>query len=259
METNQVIDTVIAESQAEPVSEVVENATEQQTDETPEQKAPEREEWGPKARNAVAKRDRKIGRYEAELRQMRQELERLRGTGQPKVEEPSPDKFETYAEYNKAQTEFLIKQQLSESQKAQQEQHKSVQQQQWVAERDQSIEAKTANVLKQFPDAQNLLAENVEVVSALAEKYEDAFYQLDASGVDVSTAIYNLAKSNTLHNLLEMPPMMAVAEIVNASRMTPQKPITKAPAPINGVSGVRGGSRGVEAMSGTELLKWMNS
>lgn len=219
-----------------------------------------------KAINALSRRDKKIGQLQAERQQLLRELESLRASPQTQNkakpdEEPSVDNFETFADYNRALVEYNAKKHSQDGIKQFQDQQRQIQQQAWIAEQDDAMSVEIERVIESDATAKQLLMENIDVVQSFTPELNMVAYQLQSAGINPVHGCLQLAKEGSLANLLSVPPQIAAAMIASASERAKSqpKPVTKAPAPINGVSGARASGSTLESKSPSELLKWMNS
>lgn len=266
---DQQVDTAIAEVNAREVPPVIEQASPEvvETEPQAEPQAAEKEVDTPfpkKAINALSRRDKKIGMLQQERAQLLQELERLRASSQGNVQKsdgpPKIEDFETFEEYNDAKMEYKLRNHAQESTKQLQEQQRTVQQQQWMAEQDEAMSSEIERIAAADPSVKQLIVENADVIQSFTPELNMVAYQLQANGINPVEGCLQLAREGSLDRLLSVPPMAAAAMISSAvERAKSFRKPTKAPAPINGVSGAGAKGSRVESMSTQELLKWQKS
>lgn len=213
-----------------------------------------------KAVNAISRRDKQIGKLQAQLAAERAELAKYREQ-QPKTpvdNSPKEDAFDNYGEYLKAVARYEAKQELSESTKKQEETQAQARDEAWTLERSQYATERATKAIETIPEYKNLLMEHADVLQSLPPHLEKAFLEADAPEL----AFYALAKEGRLEALLDMSPSRAAMEIgraeIRGEALSKAKPVTRTPAPIEGIKGVGGAGKSLETMNSTELLKWFN-
>lgn len=222
--------------------------------ETPE---PEDVPFPKKAVNALSRRDKQIGKLQAQLAADRAELAKYREQQKPVDNSPKEESFDNYGEYLKAVARHEAKQELSETSKQQETQATTAQDEAWHAERTEYISQKAKDAIENIPDYKQLFMENADILQSLPPHIERAFYELDSPEM----AFYALAKEGKLDAILEMSPVRAAAELgkaeVRGEALSKAKQITKAPAPIEGLKGVGSSTKTLDTMSSKELLDWV--
>lgn len=232
-----------------------------------------------KAVNALSRRDKKIAKLNAELQELRQrEAEWQRGQqsqhnqqqhgGQNNQapQEPNLDDYDNFADYQKALTQFYIKQsqealkqQSDPQQQAQQQQltPQQVQQQVHYSQRAQHMDTIDADLSAKLPDYEQLKTEYSDVLADLPQHV--AMAMLDAENGPL--ALYTLAREGKVEQLLTMNPTQAAAEMARAEIRGQQylnKQPSSAPAPIKGVKG-NSSKKSPDQMSDAEFDKWLNT
>lgn len=212
-----------------------------------------------KAINALAHRDRKIGKLKAETAALRAELERYtssqatnqKTSSQPTTEGPREEEFDSYGEFLIARAKFELKQEQQGEASKRQQDEVTKQKAQWASEREQFIATKVVEHKKIIPDFETVVNESADIADELPEYIVNAFYEAD----DGAMAFYNLAKQGKLEELATMSPYkaaMVIARSQDAPVFQPKNPAPKPMAPARG-SGVT--SKPLDDLSGKDLLK----
>lgn len=212
-----------------------------------------------KALNALSYRDKKIAKLNAEkssilaeVEQLKQELARYKGgNAQPSEGGLREEDFPTYAEYLKAQA---VEEALNKFKELNPQPQKSQEADPYIVQREQQIAQKAQEYKKTIPDYAQILDSHIEMIDALPEAVQHAFYEAD----DAALAFYNLAKSGDLASLAGMTPTQAAMAIAKASV---RKPESAPPQhrPIAGAKGTGKSGKSLEDMSPAELMNWLNS
>jgi len=260
------IDQVISESTAvenqpiETINNEITETTEAPKEETsPEPSEPEDVPFPKKAVNALSRRDKQIGKLQAQLAAERAELARFREQSK-QTHVPNMDDFENYGDYVKANAFHEFEQKQSQLQKQQEEQAKTASEQQWYQERISQITTKVHDAFKTIPDYEQLTIENRDILESLPKHVERAFYELD----EPTLAFYALAKEGRLEGLASLSPERMAIELGKAemrgASLSKARPITKAPNPIEGLKGGGNPNKTISAESSAkDLLKWVNT
>jgi len=247
---------VEVEAQTEQVEEAVEGDEQEAAPETVEEPFPN------KAKNAIARRNRKIAKQAAEIRRLTEQANSA-PQAKPSNEVPNMDDFETYDEYVLAMQNHNMDTKFAERDKRQAEARQAEQDQQWQAERQASVAEQAQKMIEEFPDYQEVLAENGDIIDDFSPELQQLFLEAD----NAPLAFYSMAKNGTLDSLLDMTPMqaaMAVGRAISAAPTAPQpvKPVSKvskAPKPMRGVSGTGENSNNPVDMDPEKLMAWINS
>lgn len=218
-----------------------------------------------KLRRAKARDDRRIGKLTAQKYQYQKEADELRtrlsqpqqATQQKPLNngEPKETDFNNYAEYMRAVQKYDLQQEFAVRDNKQQITQQSVQEQAWVAQREQAVAAKAQEFAKENPEVIALVEEYGDVIDELPSAIQRAFLEAD----NAPLAFYNLAKEGKLEELASMSPARAAMEIGRAQTQAPKKTATRAPTPMTPAKGTAAGGKSLERMSGDELLNWVNS
>lgn len=252
-----IIDQAIASSVPEtaPIETPQEIATEETT--PTEASEPEEVPFPKKAVNALSRRDKQIGKLQAQLAADRAELAKYRE--QQTKSEPKEESFDNYGEYLEAKARVKFEQEQSERAKQQQEQTTSSEREAWLAERESYAIDKARSAINSIPEYRQLLVENADIVQGFPPHIADAFYEAE----EPALAFLALAKEGRLDELLKMSPSKAAIEIgkaeIRGEALSKAKQITKAPRPIDSLKGTGSSNKTLESMNSAELLKWMNS
>lgn len=216
-----------------------------------------KEVWPKKAENAVSRYKKEMNRARAEVRALKQQMQEFQAQFQkPQVDDtPKEADFETVLEFLEARAEHKAKKAAEEYyQKQSTQTNEHATQQQFMAQRGTYIEQKEAELVKVIPDLKEVIEDSDELFY-LPQPIKEMFIMAD----NPSLAAYNLIKEGKIGQLANMHPQLAAAEIVRAQSLMPRK-TSNAPQPMKGLSGGgHSGSKAPEQMSGSELLKWVNS
>ena len=231
-------------------------ATEETTPtETPE---PEDVPFPKKAVNALSRRDKQIGKLQAQLAAERAELAKYREQQPKDSQVPSEESFDNYGEYLKAKNRAEFEQEQSEKTKQTQQQQDSQFQERWVQERTQFTLQKADEAMASVPDFQSVIDEYRDVGAEFPPYLENAFLELD----NAPMAFYALAKEGKLESLLTMSPARAIMEIgraeVRGEALSKAKPVTKTPPPIEGLKGTGSSTKSLDTMNHDQLMAWVD-
>lgn len=216
------------------------------------------EEWLKKERNAVSRRDKKIGSLQAQNRDLMERLSRIeQNQAQPQKQtqqandgKPNPDDYKTYGEYIEAFTDWKTEQKLQSYNAAQQKQTSEQQEAAYYQQRYADLGTQTQNFYKEVPDALSTLNEYADTIDSLPP----AIVQFLLEAENAPNALYNLAKGGELDTLAEIPLARAIAKIARAEAQPITKPQTKAPKPMVSAKG-SAVNKSLEDMSAEELVK----
>lgn len=240
----------------------------QSTTETPEAETTEQEEsveqpWPKKAENALAKAKGKAAQLRAERDQERaarqraeDELNKYRSPQQKPTAQGAPKEadFNNYAEFLEAKNNYNIDQKFAERDGKQKETQNIQQEQEWVAQREQSIATSAQEFIKENPDAQAVLEE----YSDLADEFSPQLQRLFLEADNAPLAFYNLAKEGKLEALASMSLAKAAMEIGRAQTQAAIKPKTKAPAPLAASRGSVPASKPLDKLTAREAWQLLN-
>lgn len=255
--SEDIINQAIAESAPAEIAPIeTTQATEEVTPAEPHE--PEDVPFPKKAVNALSRRDKQIGKLQAQLAADRAELAKYREVQKPVDNSPKEESFDNYGEYLKAIARHEAKQELSQSSKQQEEKATTAQQEAWMAQREGNAIERSKVAMETIPDYKQLFMENVDILQSLPPHLANAFMELDAPDM----AFYALAKEGRLDALFDMSPIRAAAELGKAEArgetLSKAKQITKAPAPIEGLKGTGSSTKSLDTMNSKELLDWLN-
>jgi hypothetical protein len=220
-------------------------------------------EFPKKAVNAISYRDKKINKLQAELQELRNMVqapakqEEKESVTQKAGEPPKEEDYDSFDEFFEATMMHKVDQRLANRDKQAQQTQATQQEQQWIAQRQQSLVSEIKENASKINDFAQVWQENAMLLDDLPKPIEMAFYQADNAPI----AIYALAKEGALENLATMNPVQAAIEIGKAQirgerYVNPPKQVSSAPAPIKGVSGKASSSKSPSTMTANELLKW---
>lgn len=243
----------------------IENATAEQPIESDEQSPDDAKPdddmvvFPKKAINALAHRDRKIGKLKAEQAALRAELEQYRSTQatnqktspQPTQDGPREEDFDSYGDFLIARAKFELKQEQKGEESKKQQTEFEAKKAQWATEREQFIATKVIEHKKVIPDFETVVNESADIADELPEYVVNAFYEAD----DGALAFYNLAKQGKLEELATMSPYKAAMVIARAQDAPVFQPKTQAPRPMAPAKGTGITSKPLDDLSGKDLLK----
>lgn len=253
---NQAINEAIATAPAEATpQEPIETTTEGTASTEPQE--PIDVPFPKKAVNALSRRDKQIGKLQAERAALQAELQKYREVEEQKANKaPVAEDFESYDDYIDAKQDFKIaKMQRESAPKAE----IPSEQKAWQQERMSYAAQKANETAKTIPDYTATINANIEFINSLPEGIVDTLYESSNGGL----ALYVLAKEGSLYELSEMSERAAAIAIGRAEARGNNyltKPITKAPAPIGGLKGTGQSNKAISGQSSyAELAKWLDS
>ncbi len=253
---NDIINQAISEATLVAAPEPIE--TPQATEETvtPEATEPDDTPFPKKAVNALSRRDKQIGKLQAQLAADRAELAKFRES-QVKSSVPSEESFDNYGEYLKAQHRMEWEQENANNSKQQEERKVTAEQEAWHAERTDYAIDKAKYAIENIPEYKQLFMEHADILQSLPPHVERAFYEAE----EPALAFLALAKEGRLEALIDMSPYQAAREVgraeIRGEALSKAKQITKTPAPIEGLKGTGSSSKSLETMNSQDLLKWL--
>lgn len=246
-------------------------ATEQPAEAQPEEKKADVDYAAEykKLQNALARRERNIGKLTAQKYQTLSENEQLKARlAQYEASKSSPTasdapqeaNFTNYGDYLKAVARYEARQELKQGQQEHEKKQTEVSQRQWREERESALADNAAKAREAFPDFQNTLQENSDIFASLPPHVEQAFLDSD----NPAFAFYSMVKDGSLEQLLNAPSEARAAAMIaraeeRALAQSKTKQATKAPAPMSSAKGTAPASKKLDDLSGQELLKWIRS
>ena len=265
---NQAIEEVAAESQEEantpePI-EQEEEATETEVVNEEQESTEETQVETPfpkKAVNALARRDKKISKLQAEYAAAQSEIQTFREQAQTTQSEnvPTEEQFDNYGDYLKAVAKHEFEQEATQKNEEQLQAQQAEKEQAYVAERETYATDKAREAIDKIPEYKELFLEHADVLQSFPPHLERAFLEADEPGL----AFYALAKEGSLEGLMNMSPARAAMEIgkaeVRGAALSQKKQITNAPAPLQKLKGAGKVGKSPDTMSSDELLKWANN
>lgn len=219
-------------------------------------------------REKIAKARARETRFKDELGAANAELARIKAEREQKAapQKPKMEDYDSVEEYVEAVVASQGKPQQAPKQAVQtpqqQQENYAVQARLAQVAVDENgepmaaIDVEAANFAKLVPDATEVFAEAEDTLMQLPP-HTQRMLLLAKNGPQ---AVYNLHKEGRLEYLGYLPPEIAAIEIQRAGAEGGVKTaVSKAPAPIQSAKGAAVGSKSLEAKSGKELLKWVNS
>ena len=271
--TDDIINQAIEEATVP--AEVIEAPIEERAAESEQEDAPATEElttdepkesddvvFPKKAINALSRRDKQIGKLQAERAALQAELQtyREKAITAQNQDAPNEDSFDNYGDYIKAVARHELKQETSQEAQKDAEARLQETDQRWLDERSNYTIEKTREAISTIPGLQQLITENADVVASLHPNTERAFLEAD----EPVLAFYALAKEGKLEALQSMSPAKAAMEIgkaeIRGAEYMKNKPVTKAPAPITPLKGNGQVNKNINGQSSwSDIQKWLNS
>lgn len=268
MDTEVEVSAVAPEANTEvETQETVETTENQEAQSEAAEKAPELtlEEKYRKAENKIrhdrekiAKARAKAERLAGEKASLEAELNRIKAEREQKANAPQKPKmedFDSVEEYVDAVAQFRA----NENKQAPKEAVLTPQQQQeqiWIAQRETAVAQQAQEFIKSNPEALEIVQENADTIDDFPQHIKNVLLASD----NPTLAVVNLAKEGRLEYLGYLPPEMAAIEVRRAlSQGGSKTAVSKAPAPISSAKGTAKAEKPLEAKSGKELLKWVNS
>jgi hypothetical protein len=225
-------------SEPKEVEEIAEEEnTEQDSEEISDGDDSGEVEFPKKAVNALNRKDKKINKLRAQMRELEAKL--AESPKQTEQKEINPDDFDNYGDYINAQVEALVEQKVGQSENDMQKQQLNQQKEALKAQRDQYIIEQAQEVSQTLTDLPQVWKKNAATLDALPDEIADIFYSID----NAPAAVYTLAKEGKLESLLNANPAVAAYEIVNAQNKgmellsKPQTRVSQAPQPITKAKG----------------------
>lgn len=192
---------------------------------------------------------------EAELAEMRKApLQPTQGVPKTLANgEPNPEAYANYQDLQDARQDWRAEQREKAKAGEQQKTNEVSQIKQWEDKRMQEIDAQGEEFAKENPEVVELLNEYAEDVKALPQQIKHLLLEAD----NAPLAFFNLAKSGEIENLGTMTLAKAALTIAKAQTMVPEKPKTKAPAPMPTSRGSVASGKSPDSMDGNEIRAWM--
>lgn len=208
---------------------------------------------------------RRIGKITAQKYQFKSEADQLRAQladlqKKPAQNDAEPD-IKNYTDYTKYQKDLIahqIKQSLPEQKPAtQQPTQEDYQKAIWRQTRAPALVSQIQSASQTFPDIQQKMQANVQLLDSLPQHVQDAFLEAENGAL----AIYQLLDDGMIPLLAGMTAdtVQAFIERAEDKALSRQKPATKAPTPMTAARGTAPGSTSPETMSPDQLRKWMAS
>lgn len=260
--TDEIINQAIESTPVEQMPVVTPQEEVKATEETAPTETIEPEEipFPKKAVNALSRRDKQIGKLQAQLAAERAELAKYREQAAKTPQEPKEEAYDNYGEFLEAKARMKFEQEQSQKNKQLEEQATQQQKEAWVSERSDYAIEKAKSAIESIPDYKQLFMENADILQSLPKHVEEAFYEAD----EPALAFYALAKEGKLDALLNMSPARVALEIGRAElrgeALSKAKPVTKAPTPIQGLKGTGNSTKTInENSTWEELDKWLKT
>lgn len=253
-------------------AEIAETATET-TDKTDK---PEGEQAAPKTyteddvkkyERDLDRERRRIGKITAQKYQFKSEADQLRAQiaelqkkvpqtdGKPDIRNYDGRPGNDYEQYQIDLINHVNKQneQKPQQQTTQEDYQKAI----WRQQRAPALVSQVQAASQTFPDIQQKMQANVQLLDSLPSHVADAFFEADHGAL----AIYQLLEDGMIPHLAGMSPdsVTALIESAEDKALARQKPATKAPTPMASAKGTAPGSASLETMSPDQLRKWMAS
>jgi len=226
-------------------TEAPEGSTEPQASDTPREEAFPR-----KAVNAISYRDRKIGKLQAELAQ----LKSVQNTPQKPAPEEADFEGKPYGEYLKE----VVKHENLEARRDDEQKLLNAKEQELEAERRESIDSNAELARKAFPDFERLVTDycNTEGNLGLSKELQHDLAESDNGAY----ALYSIMKDGLLDELKALTRARAAMMIARhedkALTLSKKKFVSSAPEPLTAARGGATGTKSLGNMKTDELLSW---
>lgn len=171
----------------------------------------------------------------------------------------------TYGELIKQQALEEMKAAMSQNHQQMQLRQLELQQAQIMQEQVRVASEEAAEFARQSSDFATVVTANKDRFDTIPDQIQSLFYELESP----TLAAYALAKEGRIEQLSYMSPYMAAAEIKAAEargrqylNQTSKKPVSTAPAPVQGVRGASksaGASAQLSQKGADDLYKWINT
>jgi len=224
------------------------------------------ERFPKKAERALERRNKKINKLRAEVAELRAmqsqpaQVEQVTNSNLPDgLSEPQEDDFDDYADYLEAKGEYKAERKYADKAAKADDQQAFESQQQWVQERAKYVDDRAAKAAEAIPELDGLYRENQDIIEGWNDAAKMAFLEADKPEL----AFYALVTEGKLEGLDGLSPTRIAREIalaeIRGEKLTKQRPVSNAPAPIKKARGSGTRSKTLDDMSPSELLKHLKS
>jgi len=227
-----------------------------------EKPKPEKSE-ADKAREAMQKRiDRQTAASKAlneRIRQLEQEKAQWEAKAPKAQDEPKQEDFDDYDKWQDAVIEHRSKLRADEKLKAEKEKELKETQERRAAEVRREFETKESAFRTSTPDYDRVAGEAVETVAVLGQAGKDVgpLLNMVMHFENPPEMLYRLGQDiNLIEQMVGMPPLQIMRELVKLESAPVSKEIKQAPEPIEPVRG-KGGVKPLAKRSGKEILEWV--
>lgn len=199
----------------------------------------------------IAKRTAQYYQEKGRADQLAQQIAELQKKA-PQTVEPDIKNYTDYNQYQKDLINYQIKQNAPAEKQAQPAQD-DLQKALWRQQRAPALVSQVQAASQTFPDIQQKMQANVQLLDSLPQHVQDAFLEADNGAL----AIYQLLEDGMVPHLTGMnaDTVQALIERAEDKALSKQKPATKAPAPMTAARGTAPGSKSPETMTPDELRK----
>lgn len=289
--TDDAIDAIIAEAftapaNAQPQADAPKIAeTEELPQETTEggesdksDAEPPEDPFPKKAVRAISRRDKKIGKLQAELDQARREASELRSRAAPAAIEagkaPEESEFETYGEYlaavarHEARKEFTESRSKADAERAESAEAEAKSKEQEIKEeRRAAIDENHIAAVAAFPDFEKLFEKNATLIGAdgvaripVSSNLRSALEESDNGAF----ALYSIWKDGVLDEMNELSLAKAAMMVRDHERkaleLSKPNKISSAPEPASYSRGAAASaSKPLDRMTPDEIREWLRS
>ncbi len=254
------IDAIISEGFAEIKAAETEPAepTEPAEDTAPEE--PEQTETEKLAKevkrlkNALSRKDKKIGRSSFRIDQLSQEIHDLKSWQQKP--EPEVDDFEDYGKFLTATTDDRLDRRQTQNDIKAKEIELQNSKEELRSSREQAMNEDEILARKAFPDFEKVTGRSNILLSDAATS---AIHESDSPAM----ALYSILKDGLLDHFNDLSPAMAGAmmqeHLMKAQALAKPKKLSNAPNPMTPARGGASGEKSIDQMSPEQLKTWFNS
>lgn len=270
-----VFDQVVADAAAEaqPIAdanepnatdEVVQSEKVEQPNEVEDQKPVDDDAFPKKAVNALARRDRKIGKLTAQRDALQSRISELEQLMQQKAPREEDFQDRTYDELLAAKAEHAADKRYAERELNTVKQQQASMDAELSASQRDLVDESAAKAVEMFSDFQEVIEkssvlQNGQKLIPLSDEARNAFFRTE----NAAAALYAICKDGALDVLNSLPALEAAMMVkeyeIKAERLPQIKRKSTAPEPIPAARGRASGSKSIEDMNPEEAHKFLTS
>ena len=253
---NEIIDSAMSEiadapvADQAPVQDEAVNEGAEQTQQSEQDSADDRQPLPKAVVNAMARQQRKFDKLYAKYKQLEDKYSSFeQSQAAPKNAEPTEDQFESYSEFLEAKLAHKTQKQIQEALQQGKPSPEEAKQAEFMERRMGEISQVAQKVAKQIPDFTDTI-DNYDGFDDLPQNIQTMLLHAE----NPALAAYNLIKSGRMDALASLPEAMAAAEIIKAQSDSPIRKVSQAPAPTSQVRSA-GNTQSLGTASVEDLMK----